>query len=133
GELRAAVAGVHVPQSREAVEVLVAVRVDDRRAVAAHEDQRAGVIAGMMQRMNQVIAIHPDELRGRHESPPRATSLVSMYSSRPSAPASRPSPLSFQPTNWASTACGVHSFTPTIPNSNRSEARIAVRRSFVHT
>src|SRR5207344_371315 len=62
--------------------------------------------------------------------PPIATSFVSRYSSRPSAPASRPRPLSFQPTNGASIDCGVHSLTPTIPNSSRSAVRIAAARLF---
>src|SRR5207237_6700844 len=104
-------------------------------------DNRVRVVGRMVQRVDQMFLIGPDELGGGrrhhvlhdHQRPPKAMSLVSMYSSRPSAPASRPSPLSFQPTNGASTACGVHSLTPIIPNCSCSAARVSVRRSFVHT
>src|SRR5580698_2447991 len=78
-------------------------------------------------------SIHPQFSITVHASPPNAISLVSRYSSKPSAPPSRPIPLSFHPVKGTSVLCGVHSFTPTMPNSRRSAVRMAARKSLVQT
>ena len=63
-QLGAAVSHVHVPEAREPVDVLVPVDVLDRDAAPPDVDDRVRVVDRMVQRVNQILPIGPDELRG---------------------------------------------------------------------
>ena len=60
-QLPAAVAGGVVPQAREGVDVAVAVRVDELRALAAHPHLAAGVGGGAVQGVDEVFLVAEDE------------------------------------------------------------------------
>jgi len=66
GQLGAAVADVDVPETREAVEHLVAADVVHHGAAPAHVDDGLGVVDRVMERMDQVILVSLDELGGGH-------------------------------------------------------------------
>ena len=67
-QLGAAVTDVHVPESREPVDILAAVDVLHGRAAPADADETLGVVDGMVQGMDQVLLIRRDQLAGgRHD------------------------------------------------------------------
>ena len=61
-ELGATMADIHVPQARQRVEVAPAAGVDDLRALAADDDQRLIVIGWVVKRVDQVLAVGPQDL-----------------------------------------------------------------------
>ena len=48
---------MYVPQSRQRVEVALAVGINDIGALATDDDQRFGVIRGMVKRVDQMLAV----------------------------------------------------------------------------
>src|SRR6202035_4940706 len=50
------------PQPRESVEVTLAVGVDDLRALAAHDDHWPSMVGGVIERMDQMIAVDAQDL-----------------------------------------------------------------------
>ena len=62
-ELGTTVADVHVPQSRKSVEILATVDVLNGGSAPSDVNDGIGVIAWMMQRVDQVLSIECDELR----------------------------------------------------------------------
>ena len=64
GQFLAAVPRVHIPKTREAVDVRLAVGIDQHLAATFHDQYRMLVISDVMQRMDQVAPVRIDECRG---------------------------------------------------------------------